>query len=196
MGLSAAELKKLIDASYRGNNGAERSTRHTGFKLDRNLSDREQKVFTDAAGKPYVVFAGSRKTSDWLLSNTALALGYEKLAPRFIKSRGVIDDVAKKYGQKITVAGHSLGGALASSVGQSRKVDRIVSVDKGVGLGGLFKPQSKKETSIRGATDIVSLGSLTQRGGRHITLPQTAYANVVKAHDHSLLGKLKGRAIL
>lgn len=195
MGLSATELKKLIDASYRGNNGAERSTRHTGFTLDRNLSDREQKVFTDPTGKPYIVFAGSRKTSDWLISNTALALGYEKMTPRFIKSNGVLEDVAKKYGRKITVAGHSLGGAIASSVGQSHKVDRIVSVDKGVGRGGLFKPQSKKETSIRGATDLVSLGSLTQFGGKHITLPQTAYANVVKSHDHSLLGKLKGRIV-
>jgi hypothetical protein len=195
MGLAADDLQRLLHASYQKNGDAKRTTAGTGFTLDDKLSDRQQKVFTDSGGKPYVVYTGSRTVTDWLVSDAALALGLERYTPRFIKSRGVLSDVSKKYGQPVTVAGHSLGGAIAADVGRSAKVDRVVTVDKGVGWGGLFTPQLRKETAIRGATDLVSLGNLTQWGGKKITLPQTAFANVHKSHDVGLLRKLKGAQV-
>lgn len=194
MGLDAETLQKLISSSYHpSNRGARESLAGSGFTLDDRYSTQQHKTVVDAAGKPYLIFTGSRRLiKDWLISDVALAAGYEKFTPRFAKSRGVLDDVSKAYGgQKVTVAGHSLGGSIASSVGSSNKVDKIITINKGVGLSSIFRPQSKKETAIRGATDIVSLGNLTQWNGKKITLPQTAFANIVKSHDFNLLTKLK-----
>ena len=47
-----------------------------------------------------------------------------------------MDDVKNKYKNKfITTVGHSLGGSLAEHVGGNK----ILTVNNGVGIGGLFK---------------------------------------------------------
>ena len=90
--------------------------------LDDSLSSAEQKVYVDKACDPTVAFTGSRKASDWLMTNPMLALGLEKYSTRFRGAKKLVEDVKKKYGKPVTSVGHSLGGALAEYAGGNKVI--------------------------------------------------------------------------
>jgi len=73
------QLKGLLSASYQRNTKAREIGSNLGYKLDDSLSNSEHKVFTDDNNNPYVVYTGSRKPGDFLISDTAIALGLEDL---------------------------------------------------------------------------------------------------------------------
>jgi 5-methylcytosine-specific restriction endonuclease McrA len=86
--------------------------------------------------------------------------------------------------------GHSLGASLAEFSGG----DKIISVNKGVGLSGIGKELSNKQTDIRSRNDIVSVLSKTQSGGRKITL-KTNHLNPLKEHSHKNLDLLNNKIL-
>ena len=88
------------------------------------------------------------------MTDVLIAGGLEKYSTRFRESKNLIDDVKKKYNNKpVTSLGHSLAGSLSEYAGG----DKIITVNKGVGLSGIGKEISNKQTDIRTNNDIVSL---------------------------------------
>ena len=173
------QLKGLLSASYQRNGKARETGSKVGYKLDDSLSNSEHKVFTDDNNNPYVAFTGSRKAGDFLISDTALAFGLGRFTPRFRESKKLMDDVKNKYKNKyVTTVGHSLGGSLAEHVGGNK----IITVNKGVGVGGLFKNIDRRQTDIRTGSDPVSILSRTQFGGNKQTIGKTGFLSHTYKH--------------
>jgi len=186
--ISKNQLSSLINSSYQGTNKGAETANKEGFTMDRDLSNRKHKVYTDQNNNPHVVFTGTRTLGD-VITDGALAIGLGRYTHRFQDSKSLVQKVKDKYQRPVTASGHSLGGSLAEYSG----ADKVITLDKGAGIGDIGKRIRKNQTDIRTGTDPVSLLSLTQTGGKHITLPKTNYANLLYAHDKSHLNKAKQR---
>lgn len=186
--LDSSHLQALIQGSYESNNMTDKTIQGTGYSLDRDLSNRQHKVYIDAQGNPNVTYTGSRTAGDWLFTDVPLAVGLGKYTHRYKSSQRLLGKVRDKYqGRPVTTMGHSLGGYLAESVGG----DKVVTVNKGAGIDALVKRRRKNQTDIRTSTDPVSALSAFQRGGRKITIKTKL--NPVKAHSYTNLTKYKGK---
>lgn len=186
--VSKSQLSSLIKSSYQGTNKANEIASKEGFKMDSSLSNRKHRVFTDKDNNPHVVFTGTRTLGDFM-TDSAVAFGLGRFTNRFQDSKKLVDKVKDKYHKPVTASGHSLGGSLAEYSG----ADKVITFDKGVGVGGIGKHINKTQTDIRTGTDPFSVLSLTQHGGKHITIPKTNYANLLYSHDKSHLNKAKQR---
>lgn len=93
-----------------------------GFTKNREYSDRRSKLYReDATGENFLIFRGTdpRNKSD-LLADAAIATNTEKNNFRFRQADEKFHKVRAYLGnEKLYLAGHSLGGALASDT--SRK---------------------------------------------------------------------------
>eukprot|EP01038_Epipyxis_sp_PR26KG_P015501 gene15501-20920_t len=179
--MNGKNLKDIIKASYKGTNEADKKIgQNLGYKLNRDLSNRKQKVVLDKDNKPLVAFIGTRTFGD-IITNGALAIGLGGFTNRFQHSKRVIDNVRKKYNKPITIVGHSLGGSLAEHAGG----DKVITIDKGVGIFGIGKKIKSNQTDIRIANDPVSLLSLTQQNKNRITIPKTYHIilSPLKSHE-------------
>ena len=188
--IKTSKYKTLIEASYLGNNNdAERVGRNIGYKLDRELSNIKQKVYTHK-NKVVVAFQGTKpsRVRD-VFSDGMLLFGLEGLDTRFKDANKTMDRVNQKYGnKKIITMGHSLGGSLAEHV--ENKADRVITFDKGVGLGTIGKTLNNKQTDIRSSNDIISALSLTQSGQR-ISIPNTSHIiSPFRSHEASNINRL------
>jgi hypothetical protein len=190
--METKNLNSLLKASYVGTQQAEDIGKTLNYKLDRDLSNRKHKVFVDENNKPLITYTGSRTAGDWI-TNGAIAVGLGGLTKRFHESERVANKARTKYNQPLTIIGHSQGGTLAEHAG--RKNDKVITIDKGVGLFGIGKKINKNQTDIRSANDPVSLLALTQRGKR-ITIPKTyQLINPLQAHNYTNLTRFKNRKI-
>lgn len=184
--LHSTEVKDLLKASYQRNGDAEKIGKKYDLSLDHSLSNAEHKVFVDKKGNADVVYTGSRKFGDWI-TNGFLAVGLGGLTPRFRESKQLMEKVRDKYkGKHVTTLGHSLGGSLAESTGG----DKVITLDKGVGLAGIGKRIKSNQTDIRAGGDAVSILRNTQSGGKKITIKNTKYLNPFYAHDVGHVEKL------
>ena len=190
-GIRTNKVQDLIQASYQRNGLAEQIGNKYGLKLDSSLSNAEQKVFIDKNNNPTIAYTGSRKIKD-IFTDGLLALGLEKYSTRFRDAKRTMDAVKRKYGNKpVTTLGHSLGGSLA----EYAKGDKVITVDKGVGIGTIGKKINKNQTDIRASNDLVSVLSNTQRGGRKIVLKDKANLNPLSAHNYRQLSKLNNKIL-
>jgi hypothetical protein len=181
------QLKGLISASYKRNGEARKIGSNQGYNLVDNFSNGEHKVFTDSKGNPYVAFTGSRKVGDWG-TNAAIALGLGRFTKRFQDSKKLVENVRKQYGNKpITTIGHSLGGGLAEFAGN--KADKVITLDKAIGIGGIGKNISRNQTDIRSGSDPVSVLNRFQFGGNKMTIRGTNFIDPIHAHDYRHLNK-------
>ena len=188
--VSANEVKDLIEASYSRTGDSEDIGKRYGLKLDKSLSNINQKVYYDKERNPTVVFRGTKSRDD-VMTDVLLGAGLEKYSTRFRDSKKLIEDVKKKYHNKpVTTLGHSLGASLAEYGGG----DKIVAVNRGVGIGGIGKQLPQNLTDIRSRNDIVSVLSKTQSGGRKITL-KTNNINPLAEHSHKSLDLLKNKIL-
>lgn len=185
--LDSNQLHDLIKASYQRNNTAEDIGMKHGYRLDHNLSNSEHKVFVDPDKQTStVVFTGSRKAGDWLITDPAIALGLGKYTKRYKDSENVVKQVKEKYGGQVDVAGHSLGGYLASNV----KADNKYTVNKAAGLGDIGKTIGKNQTDIVVKGDIVSPLTYTQKHkGKLIEVGNKSY-NPLVSHDYKHIKKI------
>jgi hypothetical protein len=188
--ISSNEVKDLIEASYSRTGDAEKIGKKYGLTLDKQLSNANQKVYYDKEKNPSVIYRGSKNEND-LMTDGLIAVGLEKYSTTFRDSKQLVEDVRKKYHNKpVTALGHSLGGSLAEYSGG----DKVVTINKGVGLSGIGKEISNNQTDIRSRNDIVSVLSNTQNGGRKITL-KTNHINPLKEHSHKNLDKLNNKIL-
>jgi len=159
-------LKPILEASYQKSKVAKNTLERQGYKLDRDLSNKEAKVFVDAEGKPNIAVRGSKSAYDFLVSDPLLAIGRSDLDPRKRRTDALIETVKKKYKtDNVDLYGHSLGGALVSGADTKGK---ITTFNKGAGLSSINKAINPNQTDIRTESDIVSLLSKTERGGKKI----------------------------
>ena len=192
--VSSNRIRDLIQASYSKNTPARQIGTKYGLTLDDSLSNSQQKVYVDNSGNPTVAFTGSRTAADWLITNPMLGLGLEKYSPRLRRSEKVLEDVRKKYNKAALLPGHSLGAAIAAGVGG--KNDKIVTVDRGVGLGGIGRKVRSNTTDIRTSNDLVSALANTQnRTGKSIVIKDKGNFNFLKAHDYRLLDRLGNKLV-
>ena len=162
------DLKDILSASYKSQKEAEAMLKPKGYTYDKDLSSITDKVFLDSYGNPLVLHRGSKRVvDDWLLSNLPLAVGLEKYSPRFQKGKEVVQKVREKYpGTTITSASHSLGG----SIGERSGADKVITFNKGAGLGDIGKNIPGSQTDLRTKYDLPSLLSTYQTGGKKIEL--------------------------
>jgi hypothetical protein len=183
--VSRDQYKSLIDASYQGTNDGANTAAKQGFTMDRDLSNRKQKVYLDANKNPHVVFTGTRTLGD-VVTDAALAVGLGRFTQRFQDSKKIVKKVKEKYGREVTASGHSLGGSLAEYSGAKK----VITLDKGVGLGDIGRRIKKNQTDIRTTTDPVSALALTQHGGKKVKIANSSFVSPLYAHDKRHIRKL------
>jgi len=171
-------LKPILEASYQKSKDAKNTLEKQGYKLDRDLSNKEAKVFVDSEGRPGIAVRGSKSAYDFLVSDPLLALGKSNLDPRKRRTDALIETVKKKYKtENVDLYGHSLAGHLISNADTKGK---ITTFNKGVGLGTIGKTINPNQTDIRTESDIVSLLSKTERGGTKQDIKGSS--NPIQAH--------------
>lgn len=189
--LTTREINDLIADSYQKGNDKDIERKY-GLQKDRGLSTNQAQVYTDTVGNPIIAFRGSKTAADWLITDTALALGLEQFTPRFQQSQKLVEKVEKKYHSPVTTLGHSLGGSLSE---YSNPHGKVITLDKGTGLSSIGKHIGKNQTDIRAVGDIVSLGSLTQpHDNKIITIPKTAHIiSPLLSHNAQLVTRVNSR---
>jgi hypothetical protein len=184
--LKSSKLYDLIDASYKPNLPAEELGYKHGYRIDKKLSNHEQKVFIDKDDNPTIVFTGSNKLRDWTHTNPALLLGLHHKTKRFQDAEKLTGEVRKKYKGELTAVGYSLGGKLAEHV----KADKKITVNKGAGLGDFGRTIGANQTDIRTTSDPVSLLSKTQKHkGQYIEIKSKS-THPIEAHKYSHIKQL------
>lgn len=172
------DIKDLLKASYKTQRDAKQELEGKGWTYDPSLSTIKDKVFLDDRGTPVVLHRGSKRIGeDWIMSNIPLAFGLEKYSPRFKESRQVISNVKDKYNKPVTSIGHSLGGSLAEKSG----ADRVITFQKGSGLGDITTQIPWHQTDVRTKYDLPSALSAYQTGGNKIQLEGSIHP--VKTHS-------------
>ena len=149
------DLHDILKVSYETNKQAKRDMKKMGYYLDKKLSSGHEKVFySPYEQKLLMTVAGSRGKKDWIVNNPLLAGGKLHHTDRYKEAHDRLIAAKKKYGDKIsyTIAGHSLGGGIASSLGNSN--DKIYTYNKGAPV---FSKHRDNETSIRTRGDVVSM---------------------------------------
>ena len=178
-------LKDILTASYQPQREAESTLAKRGYKYDNELSSMESKVFVDPkTGKPSIVYRGSTRASDFLYEDPALALGYKTEKQK--KAEKLAKDVESKYGKAPDTFGHSLGSYRAEKASTG---GNIYTYNRAVGIPDIGKKLSSKHTDIRTEKDIVSLLSLTQRGGKRKTISSPLTSTVLSSHSISELNR-------
>lgn len=185
--ISSNGLHDLIKSSYKRNNEAEELGARNGYRLDHKLSNSEHKVFVDPDNNSTVVFAGSRKAGDWLITNPAVAVGLGKMTPRYDASQKVVNEAKNKYNGKVTTIGHSVGGWLSENVNNA---DKKYTVNKAVGLGDVGKTVRKNQTDIIVNNDIISPLTYTQKHKGKLIKIKNKNINPLVAHNYKHLKKI------
>lgn len=180
--LNSRHLHNLLEASYAGTAEARKIALQNGYVMDEELSDRKQRVFRDKHDNSIIAFTGTRTFGD-VMTDAALAVGLEDLTYRFTNSTKLAEKVKEKYHHSPIIAiGHSLGGSLAEHVNESGVIDKVITVNKGTGLGGIGKNINFNQTDIRTATDPVSFLATTQTGGKRFTVPDSFVVRPLRSH--------------
>ena len=176
-----------LKASYETHNEAEQRLKKYGYNYDHDLSNDETKIFhnPDQTGnkKLLVTFRGSVNVDDWVNSDRAILLGGFTDTRRYKDSKNKLHEAKQKYNLNgATLFGHSLGGSLASSVGDNN--DDIYTFNKGNGALFNHNTQNKNnEHAYRWNGDVVSVGSYLNKNKSKTLGYQKK--NIVLNHDIS-----------
>jgi hypothetical protein len=172
------EIQKLIEASYKKNKDIKDVG---GYKLDKNLSTAENKVFHDEkTGKTVVANRGTTGTvRDWS-NNVAYVTGNYNKTQRMKNARVTQKKARDKYGKVDENVGHSQGAVVSRKLAKNGKTDSAVLVN-GASLGERTGDNVK---SIRAKNDVVSI--LNNKKNNTETIDTGSY-DVLKNHSPSIL---------
>jgi len=152
-GSSDLNLHDVLKNSYA--NKAQQSTfgSDKGYLYDNNLSNHNQQVYFHPQDRKLVLsVAGTHNFSDVLTDGRVMAGGL-KNTDRYKQAKATLDSAKSKYGvDSATIAGHSLGGIVASYIGGSN--DKVYTLDKAQTLGNR---NNVNEKAYRNAGDVASL---------------------------------------
>ena len=153
--MSKLLLSDALKASYKTKEDAEQTYKKHGYNFDKDLSNIHSRVYYHPNEKNLLIsYRGTKNLLNDLPTDLAILTGNLNNTDRYKHSKDVLDKAKHKYNTSATIIGHSLGGSLASSLGDDR--DKIITFNKGAGL--LTKPHEAKhnETAYRVNGDIVS----------------------------------------
>lgn len=157
--MASKSIKQFLDASYAKKGKAPQNI--DGYVRDNSLSGERVSVYFDpATRKAVVIHRGSQGIHDWG-NNLKMALGFNMSnTKRFKHSKEIQKKAESKYGaNNTTTLGHSLGGKIASDVGEDS--NEIITLNKATGIGrDAYKKefgQKENETNIRTTLDPVSI---------------------------------------
>ena len=153
--MSKLLLSDALKASYKTKEDAEQTYKKHGYNFDKDLSNIHSRVYYHPNEKNLLIsYRGTKNLLNDLPTDLAILTGNLNNTDRYKHSKDVLDKAKHKYNTSATIIGHSLGGSLASSLGDDR--DKIITFNKGAGL--LHQPHQAKhnETAYRVNGDIVS----------------------------------------
>jgi hypothetical protein len=148
--LRKSTVSLLLDAGYQVDD-AKQKLGEEGYKKVDKFSNRNHSVFVDKEDNPFIVHRGTQNLSD-VVADAFVLTGLEQFHPRFREAKRLTRKVRLEYEKPVTVLGHSLGGSLAEVSGG----DKIITVNKGVGLGGIGKIIPENQIDLRRRGDVVS----------------------------------------
>lgn len=189
-GLSAGDLRKLLDASYDG------KEKVAGYEIDKSLSTKTSKVYRNPETNQVVVgHMGTEGLMDWG-NNAVFALGgksaYKKTS-RYKEAEKVQRNAEKKYGaENVSTIGHSQGGLQAELLGGKSK--ETITLNKATMLGQ--NKRNKNQTDIHTSGDVVSsLNPFQNRGKDDIVIKGKSY-NPLDIHSAKSLRGLDENQII
>lgn len=166
-GLNRMRGKSQKYTSFEHNNDAKRSAdayrspderRERGYV--RYLSNDEIAVYK-YGGKTHVAVRGTANKDD-AKTDVLLASGNLKKTDRFKRNKEHLEKIKQEMGTIHSLTGHSLGGALAQTLGDHHKEANITVFNPGAGATGMYG--KRKSTVYASHGDPVSaLGMLTRK---------------------------------
>lgn len=184
--MNFGELKRGLSASYMKNNQAEEELKKSGLTLDKDLSGKRAKVYTDVNGQPTIAYRGTQNFHD-VLTDFAIPLGLAQHTKRMAHSKTLAKKVEEKYGQSANAVGHSLGGYLAENSGAHGNIATFNKASVGA------KNKNNKQVDIRTKRDLVSL--FTPKKKSNITIPSRA-KSLLTEHTTDSLGRADAERII
>ncbi len=187
-------LAFATEVSYEELDSAATMMSDYGYVLDKELSTIETKVFySKELSDLIIMYRGSQTKEDWLVTDTALASGNLKKTSRYKRSDRLTKKARTKYSsaKRVTLFGHSLGGALASQLGNYKKSrDNVVTYNKGVGVKNLslFTKSNPNEVAYRIGGDIVSMGAKFDKNAKRY---KSSFKGIDLAKSHNDIEKAK-----
>lgn len=179
------EKLNLYDVLTNSYKPSESAFEKQGYVYDKSLSNKNQQIYHNPTeNKLLISYTGTQNLSDWG-TNLALATGHLKDTKRYKESKKAYDLAKQKYaGADTTLAGHSLGSVLSSSV--ANKGDKVYTLDRPTLP---FQGIRSNETAYRSGGDPVSIFSIGSK--RMKTLPSKVgnslfYPSVVKSVKNAL----------
>lgn len=161
-----------------------------GFTYLKHLSSPETAVWRDIeAGRCIIAFRGTKRRQDIGTDLTAIVMNQHSYHPRYIRSYRQARRVQRTFPRdSIILTGHSLGGHLATTVGEELKkhghhVQLIHTYNRGSFVWDLGRRRSKKEVEVRNLFDPISLSSRFRRGGKLIEI---GYGRIDPLDAHAL----------
>ena len=160
-----------------------------GYELDKSLSGRRAQVYKGKDDHAVVVHRGTSGFQD-MLTDAKFSLGMKK-SNRFKHAAKVQKQAETKYGaQNVTTMGHSLGGALAETVGKNSH--KVITLNKAAGPQDVGKRIPSNQVDIRTSKDPVSVLSKEQKGGQRVTI-NSSTNNPLKEHKTEVLDRINTR---
>ena len=184
--LAIKHVNKLLQLSY-----DKKMEDYDKFKLDKSLSGRRVKVYTDDDGRAYVVHRGTQGFRDVI---TDLKLPFSKNNNRFKHAEKIQKMAQQKYGtDKTSTLGHSLGADIAHHVGKDSK--ELLTLNRAV-FDKVTKSKPSNHTDIRTKLDPVSaLTYFEKKNGKEITIPSTTWSPLAE-HTVGVLDRLDPEMIV
>ena len=162
-----------------------------GYNLDEKLSNHNQQVYYNPNDKKLLYSVTGTHRTNWLDfhdigTDIALGAGHLKDTARYKEADRTLKLAKQKYGvNKASIAGHSLGGAIAGYIGNP-DVDSIYTLDKGATVGQSIR---KNENAYRTKGDAISFINANDPNMKNLINPnqQTGHSikDAIKAHNVS-----------
>ena len=180
MTIQKKHIKPLLRSGYLPQSEAEEKMKKFGYSYDKELSNMDTKVFVSPDGVPTIVHRGTKNMRD-VFDDGMLAIGLGEYGFRYKNAKRVTDKAANKYLQPVDTVSHSYGGWLGE---HSNAKGEIVTYNKAVGLGDVFRKNADNQTDIRTTGDLVSLLAHTQTGGSlNVIQNNHLLENFLTAHE-------------
>ena len=97
--MNLGDLKIGLKSSYKNNTAAEKELLKSGYTLDKSLSGKRAKVYTDESGQPTVAFRGTNTFKD-IVTDFAIPLGLAQNTNRMQHSKSLVKKVEEKYSSR------------------------------------------------------------------------------------------------
>ena len=94
-------------------------------------------------------------------------MGLEKKDKRFKNVQSHLNEVRNKYGNNITVTGHSLGGSISEQLARSNPNINSIAFNWGSGPLQQFRKKPKKLIDVSNRNDPISFFSRSRKGKRN-----------------------------